>query len=58
MSQEVLVHDHMGLLSYQESGKEKVSHNRTACKAALASTDKPGVVLKTVNAIKNHWQRV
>jgi hypothetical protein len=30
----------------------------TVCKAALASTDKPGVVLKTVNAIKNCWQRV
>ena len=48
----------MDLLSHQESRKEKVSHNRTAFKAALASIDKPGVVLKTVNAIKNHWQRV
>jgi hypothetical protein len=27
MSQEVLVHSHMSLLSHQESGKEKVSHN-------------------------------
>jgi hypothetical protein len=27
MSQEVIVHGHMSLLSHQESGKEKVSHS-------------------------------
>jgi len=27
MSQEVMVHGHMSLLSHQESGKEKVCHN-------------------------------
>ena len=30
----------------------------TACEAALAGTGKPGAVPKTLNALKNRWQRV
>ena len=30
----------------------------TACEAALAGKDKPGVVPKNLNVIKNCWQRV
>jgi len=29
-----------------------------ACEAALAGTGKPGAVPKTLNTLKNHWQRV
>jgi hypothetical protein len=30
----------------------------TACEAALASADKPGTTPKSLNTIKNRWQRV
>jgi hypothetical protein len=30
----------------------------TACEAALVGTEKPGMIPKNINALKNCWQRV